>query len=125
MGPDLSGLGLGKWLLQKMFRIRIRKGTEREAAGASGGPIKWEGAVRVGKEEGVRSGCDKVWTRKVCSLLSVPSLLVSRTLRGLAWQELTAEVRNAPSPPFQGESPSLDTLRRLIQEELEKQLESE
>lgn len=35
------------------------------------------------------------------------------------------ELSNPTFPPLQGESPSMDTLRRLIQEELEKQLESE
>lgn len=53
--------------------------------------------------------------RTMCYVFPV-SLLVSGAIR---------EVSNSTFPPLQGESPSVDTLRRLIQEELEKQLESE
>ena len=65
--------------------------------------------------EGGGSGCDKDWTRTMCYVVPV-SLLVSGAI---------GEVSNSTFPPLQGESPSVDTLRRLIQEELEKQLESE
>lgn len=67
------------------------------------------------KAKGGGSGCDKDRTRTMCYMLPVP-LLVSGAVR---------EVSYSTFPPLQGESPSMDALRRLIQEELEKQLESE
>lgn len=46
--------------------------------------------------------------------------------RGLDQEDVECVAMTDPSfPPSQGESPSLDTLRRLIQEEVGKQLESE
>ena len=96
---------------------------ERVPAEASGDCIRWEEAACVAKGKGASSGSDKRWTRKTCYALSVPPGF--RSHQGSGWQEFTGKVSNPASRPFQGESPSMDTLRRLIQEVLENQLESE